>query len=153
MSLIHYEPWNRFNSFQNEINKLFDYPYGSVRRGGVRRNGNLAATSDWAPAVDIKEEDNQFALYVDIPGVEAKNIDITAEKGVLTIKGERYSETKDERDGYKRIERSRGSFQRSFTLPDTADTDRISAKNKNGVLEIVIPKHAQVQPRKIAVEE
>jgi len=148
MSLIHYQPWNRFNSFQNEINKLFDYPLG-----GARRNGTQLTSGDWTPAVDIKEEDNQFALYVDIPGVEAKDIDITAEQGVLTIKGQRYSETKEEREGYKRIERSRGSFQRSFTLPDTANTDKISARNKNGVLEIVIPKHAQVQPRKITVEE
>ena len=146
MSLIHYEPWNRFNSFQNEISKLFDYP-------GERRNGNLITTSDWTPAVDIKEEDNQFVLFVDVHGVEAKDIDITTEKGVLMLKGQRYAETKEQHDGYKRIERTRGSFQRSFTLPDTADTDRISAKNKNGVLEIVIPKHAEVQPRKITVEE
>jgi len=148
MSLIHYEPWNRINSFQNEINKMFDYPFG-----GVRRNGKQVTTGDWTPAVDIKEEDHQFSLYIDVPGVEAKDIDITTEKGVLTIKGQRYSETKEDREGYKRIERSRGSFQRSFTLPDTADTDKISARNKNGVLEIVIPKHAQVQPRKITVEE
>jgi len=147
MSLIHYEPWNRFNSLHNEINKLFDHPFGNVRR-----NGKPVATGDWTPAVDIKEDENQFVLYVDVPGVEAKNIDITMEKGVLTIKGERYSETKEEHEGYKRIERSRGSFQRSFTLPDTANADKISAKNKNGVLEIVIPKHAQVQPRKITVE-
>lgn len=148
MSLIHYEPWNRFNSFHNEMNKLFDYPFG-----GVRRNGKQIATGDWTPAVDIKDEENRFVLYVDIPGVEARDIDITTEKGVLTIKGQRYSEAKEEREGYKRIERSRGSFQRSFTLPDTADTDKISARNKNGVLEVIIPKHAEVKPRKIAVEE
>jgi len=146
MSLIQYEPWNRFNSFHNEISKLFDNP-------GVRRNGKLITTGDWTPAVDIKEEDNQFVLFVDVPGVEAKDIDITTEKGVLTIKGQRYAETQEEREGYKRIERTRGSFQRNFTLPDTADTDRISAKNKNGVLEVVIPKHEQVQPRKITVAE
>lgn len=148
MSLIHYEPWNRFNSFQNEVNKLFDYPFG-----GVRRNGKQIATGDWTPAVDIKDEENRFVLYVDVPGVEAKDIEITTEKGVLVIKGQRYAEAKEEREGYKRIERSRGSFQRSFTLPDTADTDKISARNKNGVLEVIIPKHAQVMPRKIAVEE
>ena len=147
MSLIHYEPWNRFNSFHNEINRLFDYPFT-----GMRRNGKQVATADWTPAVDIKEDENQYLLYADVPGVEAKDIDITTEKGVLTIKGERYSETKEEHEGYKRIERSRGSFQRSFTLPDTADADKIAAKNKNGVLEIVIPKHAQVQPRKVTVE-
>ncbi len=148
MSLIHYEPWNRFNTFHNEINKLFDYPLSTVRR-----NGKQVATGDWTPAVDIKEEDNQFVLYIDVPGVEAKDIDITTENGVLQIKGQRYAQTKEERTGYKRIERTRGSFQRSFTLPDTADTDSISARNKNGVLEIMIPKHAQVQARKITVEE
>jgi len=148
MSLIHYEPWNRFNTFHNEINKLFDYPLSTVRR-----NGKQVATGDWTPAVDIKEEDNQFLLYIDVPGVEAKDIDITTENDVLQIKGQRYAETKEECTGYKRIERTRGSFQRSFTLPDTADTDRISARNKNGVLEIMIPKHAQVQARKITVEE
>jgi HSP20 family protein len=149
MSLIQYEPWNRFNAFQNEINRLFDHPFN-----GVRRNGRQVTTSgDWTPAVDIKEEDNRFVLFVDVPGVEAKDIDITTEKGVLVIKGQRYAETSEEREGYKRIERTRGSFERSFNLPDTADTDSISAKNRNGVLEVVIPKHAEVQPRKIAVEE
>jgi HSP20 family protein len=84
--------------------------------------------------------------------VKSKDIEVHAENGMLTIRGERESEKKENREGYKRIERSYGSFFRRFTLPDTADTDKISAKCEDGVLNVTIPKHAQVLPRKIEVE-
>ena len=108
-------------------------------------------TSNWSPAVDIKEEDEQFVLKADIPGVDPKDIDVTMEDGVLTIKGERKHESEEEAEGYKRVERSYGSFYRRFSLPDTADAERVTAKGKDGVLEVFIPKQEKVQPRKIAV--
>ena len=148
MNITRYEPWNLLNEFQREINSAFG------RRNGLSR-GNRdteVVTSDWVPAVDVKEEDNRFVIFVDIPGVEAKDIEVTMEKGVLSIRGERKHESTDEHEGYKRIERTRGTFYRSFALPDTADAEGISAKGQNGVLEIVIPKHQKVQARKITVE-
>lgn len=110
-----------------------------------------AATSSWAPAVDIREEDERFVIQADIPGVDPKAIDITMENNVLTIQGERGLESAEENAGYKRVERVRGGFYRRFTLPDTADADSISASGKNGVLEVVIPKHPVSQPRRIEV--
>jgi HSP20 family protein len=101
--------------------------------------------------VDIKEENDKFVLHADIPGVKPEAIDISMENGVLTVKGEKKTEATTEQEGYKRVERSFGSFYRRFSLPDTADAEAISAKSKHGVLEIVIPKRAAVQPKKINV--
>jgi HSP20 family protein len=145
MTLIKYDPWNRFARMQNELNQLFDTRLPS-------RNDDSVATNDWTPAVDIKEETNRFVLHADIPGVDPKDIDIQMEDGMLTIKGERESDKTEEHDGYKRVERAYGSFYRRFSLPDTANPEKISAKNKNGVLEISIPKQDKVQTRKIEIE-
>ena len=148
MNITRYEPWNLLNEFQREINSAFG------RRNALSRGDRdtEVVTSDWVPGVDVKEEDNRFVIFVDIPGVDAKDIEVTMEKGVLSIRGERKHESTDEHEGYKRIERTRGTFYRSFALPDTADAEGISAKGQNGVLEIVIPKHEKVQARKITVE-
>ena len=83
--------------------------------------------------------------------MDPKDIEITMENGVLTLKGERSTEKKEEREGYKRIERARGTFYRRFSLPDTADAEKIDAHSRDGVLEIVLPKHEKVQPRRITV--
>ncbi len=145
MNVVRYEPWGLLNQLHSEIDRLFDTR--------LRNEGNEVATaSDWTPAVDIKEEKDRFVIHADVPGVDPKDIEVHMENGVLTIKGERESEKKEEREGYKRIERVRGSFFRRFSLPDTADAEKISAAAKNGVLEVVIPKQEKVQPRKITVE-
>lgn len=144
MALVRYEPWSMLNQLRKEMDRAFEQSGGEA--GSV-------VTSDWTPAVDVKESDTAFTLIADIPGVDPKDIEVHMEKGMLTIKGERESEKKDEKEGYKRVERSYGSFYRRFTMPDTANADKISAKSRNGVLEITIPKHEKVQPRKIAVQE
>ncbi len=144
MSMMRYEPWSLMNQLQNEMSRLVDQRQTRTQEDNV-------VTSDWVPAVDIKEENERFLIAADIPGVEPKDIDVHMENGLLTLRGVRNFESSEEKDGYKRVERARGSFYRRFSLPDTADADRISAKCTNGVLEIVIPKHEKVQPRKIAV--
>jgi HSP20 family protein len=103
------------------------------------------------PAVDVREEDDRFVLSADIPGVERKDVEVTMEDGVLTIKGERHAETEEKREGFHRRERVHGTFLRQFTLPDTVDADSISATVKEGVLHIEIPKQAKPEPRKITV--
>lgn len=146
MSITRYDPMSRFTQLQKELERLFD------PRALGNEDSSSVATCDWIPAVDIREEANRFVIHADIPGVDPKDIDITMENGVLTLKGERLSERKEEREGYKRVERARGTFYRRFGLPDTADAGRISARGANGVLEIVIPKQEYTQPRKITVE-
>ncbi len=145
MTLVRYEPWNILNQFRREMDRLYDPSSEGDETSSI-------ATSDWIPPVDIRETDTTFEIHADIPGVDPKDIDVHMENGILTIKGERHSETREEHEGYKRIERSRGSFYRRFSLPDTADADKITAKSNHGVLEITIPKQEQVQPRKISVE-
>ncbi len=148
MALVRYEPWNLLNQFQTEVNRLFESRLGDLQEG----DSSSVVTSGWRPAVDIKEEENRFVIRADVPGVDPKDIEVTMEDGVLTLKGERSTQTEAEREGYKRIERARGTFYRRFGLPDSADAEGIKAKGKDGVLEIVIPKHERVQPRRITVQ-
>ena len=147
MAIQTYDPWNRFGQMQRELERMFN-----VRGGNRGDESTQSATADWVPAVDIKEEVNRFVVYADIPGVEPKDIEITMDNGVLTIRGERQNETQEEGEGFKRVERTRGSFYRRFALPDTADVENISAKGSHGVLEVVIPKQEKAQPRRVTVE-
>ena len=101
--------------------------------------------------MDIKEEKDRFVLKADVPGVDPTKIEVTMEAGVLTIQGERMLDDPQDRDEYKRMERRYGTFYRRFSLPDTADAEKISATGKNGVLEVAIPKKEKAQPRKITV--
>ncbi|NJO17628.1 MAG: Hsp20/alpha crystallin family protein [Thioploca sp.] len=146
MRIAHYEPWGLLNQFYKDLEKVYAQPSNSTDED------TTVATSAWAPAVDIKEDEQRFVIHADIPGVDPQEIEITMEGGVLTIKGERQAESQEERRNYKRIERTRGTFYRRFSLPDTADAEKITATGKQGVLEIIIPKHLIVQPRKINVE-
>lgn len=141
MAIMRYEPWGLLTQLQKELEQM---------RGDVAREGS-SATAEWIPAVDIKEEPDKFVLLADLPGVKPEEIDVSMENGVLTIKGEKRTEAKTEKEGYKRVERTYGSFYRRFSLPDTANSDAISAVSKHGVLEIVIPKRESVQPKKINV--
>ena len=145
MNMMRYEPWTLMGQLQNEMSRLFDPRITKTTEDNV-------VTSDWTPAVDIKEETGRFLIAADLPGVDPKDVDVHMENGLLTLRGQRNFESSEEKDGYKRVERVRGSFYRRFSLPDTADAERISAKCSNGVLEIIIPKHEKVMPRKIAVE-
>jgi HSP20 family protein len=149
MSLATYEPWGLLDRVQQQLNQL---GYADKSLATSDNDSSNVVTSHWRPAVDIKEEADRFLITADLPGVEPKDIEITMDNGVLTIKGERKSETRDEREGYKRVERVSGAFYRRFSLPDTADAERIEATGKDGVLEVVLPKHEKVQPRKIEVK-
>lgn len=149
MALVRYEPWSLLDKFSEELNRL-----GGLQEQFNREldsdNSNVV-TSHWRPAVDIKEEKDRFVILADLPGVDPKDIEVTMENGVLTLKGERTSDKEESHEGYKRVERIRGTFYRRFSLPDTADADRIEATGKNGVLEITLPKSEKGQPRKITV--
>jgi HSP20 family protein len=146
MTLVSYEPWSFVNRLHRELNQAFNNTPNSAE---VVRTPSVS----WSPRVDIHEEAERFVVLADVPGVGTKDIDITAEHGVLTIKGQRSSDRKDtDKNGYQRIERTSGSFVRRFTLPESANTESITAKQTNGVLEVSIPKQPKVQPRRISVE-
>ena len=148
MSIRSYEPWNLMDRFQEQLSQL---GYANRDIANSDHDQSHVVTSHWRPAVDIKEEADRFVIMADLPGVDPGDIEITMENGVLSIKGERKSEIRDEKEGYKRVERVSGTFYRRFSLPDSADAERIEAKGKDGVLEVSLPKHEKVQPRRIAV--
>ncbi len=111
-----------------------------------------SAVLSWRPQIDIKEEAERYLVHADIPGVDPKDIEITLEGGMLTIRGSRKEEEKDEREGYRRVERFSGEFFRRFSLPDVADTAKVRAHADKGVLEIVIPKTEVSKARRIKVD-
>jgi HSP20 family protein len=145
MAIVRYEPWAVVNRLHQSFDQLFN-------EGWNAPEASSSSSVAWAPRVDIHEEKDRFVVLADVPGVEPKDIDITAEKGVLTIRGERRSEKRDTDTGYERVERVSGAFLRRFTLPEGANTESIKAKQTNGVLEVTIPKAAAVQPRRISID-
>ena len=147
MAITRYNPWSaQGNNFQDEIRNVFDRFFGNEES-----DQSNVVTSQWTPRVDIKEEDSRFVIFADIPGVDPKDIEITMEKGILSIKGERKSESKVENGKLTRVERSHGLFYRRFALPDSANAEGIQATGKHGVLEISIPKRPETAPRRISV--
>jgi len=109
------------------------------------------AAEKFMPPVDIVEKDGDLMLRVEVPGIDEKDIDLKLEGNVLTLKGEKKLENEKERGTYHRLESYYGSFTRSFTLPDSADRDKIKADFKNGVLTITVPQKPEVKPREIPV--
>ncbi len=144
MAIMRYEPFQLLNQLQREVNRLFE-----TSRSGDEEAGHVLA--DWMPAVDIKEEANQFVIHADLPGVHLQDIEVTLENGVLTLRGQRASDRQEQTEQYRRVERVRGTFLRRFSLPDVADADKVSAKCKDGVLEVLVPKREAAQPRRIAI--
>ena len=145
MTIVRYEPW----AFVSRVQRHLDRALGETQ--GLADGADGARVS-WIPHVDIREEAERFVVAADVPGVEPKDIEITADKGVLTVRGERSSQKNATADGYERVERATGTFLRRFTLPESADAEAIKATHVNGVLELSIPKRPQEQPRRIAVQ-
>lgn len=148
MALVRWDPSRDLNTLQGDVNRLFDSFFGpreGARSGyGARR---------WMPAMDLVETDDSLVLRADLPGVERDEIAIEAKDGVLTVSGERHAQHEDEREGYHRVERSFGRFQRSLELPRGIAADEVEASFDKGVLEVRIPKPAERKPTRIEVRE
>lgn len=142
MTLITRDPWKLLDQIQRDMGPMFPR---------LRDDETQVEGSNWAPAVDIKEEDDRYVLYADIPGVPPNDIEVSMDKGLLTIRGERKHEQTTAEKGFHRTERQQGLFIRRFTLPDTVDAENISATSQDGVLQVSIPKAAPATPRKIKV--
>jgi len=147
MNITALEPWSVFNLLQRDLQN-----FPRQRSSLVNGDYESARIADWLPAVDILEEKDRFVLRADLPGVDPQAITVSMDKSVLTLAGERLREATDESEGMHRMERKSGKFFRRFTLPESADAEAISAKSANGILEVSIPKLAEIQPRRIAVE-
>ena len=140
--LTRYQPWSLHRDFLNEFSRLLD-------RDGS--DESVSATAEWTPAVDIEEHADKYVLHADVPGVDPSAIEITLEKGVLTLSGSREKAVEQNGVDSRRIERTTGRFLRRFTLPESVDAENVKASGKHGVLEIVIPKREAAKPRKITV--
>jgi len=151
MSLIRWSPrtWDPFgelSNLQKSMNSLFEETLPSTRK---EKDLNLGT---FYPAVDIHEGDKEITLKAELPGIKKEDVHIDVNDGVITLRGERKFEKEDKKENYHRIERSYGSFHRSFTLPSTVDVEKIKAKYKDGILEATLPKTEEAKPKSIPVE-
>jgi HSP20 family protein len=143
MSLVRYTPFADFETFPVGLRAFHD----TVNRLFAEPNGR-----PWEPPVDIKETENELIVKADVPDVEMKDIDVHMENGALTIRGERKFDAKKEEGGWHRVERSYGTFERVFTLPDTVEAEGVKADYKNGTLTVTLPKKELAKPRQIKVQ-
>lgn len=137
-----------FTQFQSDLDSLFNRSLGLKRTAA---GPSTLTRGEWYPAVDIHEDKEAYFFDVEAPGIAKENLDVNVENRVLTIKGERKSEEEKKEKNFHRIEREYGAFTRAFTLPDTADTDKVNAEYKNGVLNIKIAKKSAALPKSVPV--
>ncbi len=142
-TITRWEPFRGVASLQDQVNRLFNDVF--------ERTGEDSSLSAWAPAVDIYETEHELVVKTDLPEVDPKALDIRVENDILTIRGERKFEKKVKEENYLRVERSFGSFGRSFTLANTVNPDAIKAEYENGVLTLSIPKREEAKPKQIKV--
>ena len=146
MALIRWEPASELNTIQSEMNRLFNSLFDSPTRPTAG-----AARTRWVPAMDLVESGDHYVLRADLPGVSEQDINVELDSGVLRISGERKSQSTEDRGGFRRIERSYGTYARSVSLPKGVDADAVQASFENGVLEVTIPKPEQIKPRKVSI--
>ncbi len=142
-TLTRWEPFRGATSLQDQINRVFN--------DVLERTGEESSLTAWAPAVDIYETEQELVVKADLPEVDPKDLDIRVENNILTIRGERKFEKKVNEDNYLRVERSYGTFSRSFTLANTVNSEAIKADYQNGVLTLSIPKREEAKPKLIKV--
>ena len=142
--LTRFEPFREFSTLQDRMNRLFQQSFGEGREESL---GNVGFT----PAVDVYEDEHNIILKIEVPGIEEKDIDVRLENNTLTVHGERKFEKEEKEENYRRVERQYGSFTRSFTLPNTVDTDNIQAGYSKGILKIQLAKKAEAKPKQIKV--
>jgi len=142
-TLSRFEPFRGVSTFQDQVNRLLGEAFD--------RSSSEANLTPWAPAVDIYETEQELVVKADLPDIKPEELDIRVENNILTIRGERKFEKKVNEDNYLRVERSYGSFSRSFSLANTVNTEAIKADYKNGVLTLSIPKREEAKPKQIKV--
>jgi HSP20 family protein len=142
--LMEWRPFREISRLRREMDRLWDDYFGSGRRG--------LQPLEFAPAVDIKETDTEIVVTAEVPGMDAKDINISVTGEVLTIKGEKKSEREEKEENFHLIERSHGSFSRSLVLPAAVNLDKIEAKYDKGVLTVTCPKKEEVKPKSIEIK-
>ena len=145
MAIIRFDPFRDMTTLRDKMNRLFEDTFAQ------RGEDKDMISSAWLPAVDIFESDQELVLTAEVPGIEEKDIEISLENNVLSIRGERKFEKETKEENYHRIERSYGTFYRSFTLPNYVDPEKINAVHENGVLKIRMGKKPELKPKKVKI--
>ena len=143
--ITRWDPFREFSTLQDRMNRLFRESYGPEGRD------EALATSQFAPPVDVYEDEHTVTLKVEVPGIDEKDIEVRVENNVLTVHGERKFEKEEKEENFRRVERQYGSFTRTFTLPPTVDAEKVQADYDKGILKIALPKKAEAKPRQIKV--
>ena len=141
-AIYRWDPFRSLNTFNEQVNRLLGENFAP---------SGETALANWSPAVDIYETEGELVVKADLPDVNEKDIDIRVENNMLTIRGERHFEDKVNKDNYLRVERSYGTFARSFSLPNTVNTEGIHADYHNGLLTVHMPKREESKPKQIKV--
>ena len=147
MALVRWDPFRELEDMSDRLNRMFARPAAS---GGHGKETMIVA--DWTPSVDITETEGEYQLKAEIPDVKKEDVKITLEDGVLTLQGQRKQEKENKGTKYHRIERSYGSFARTFSLPDVIEADKVKAEFKDGVLNLHLPKSEKAKPKAIEVK-
>ena len=147
MTLVRWDPFRELEEVSDRLNRMF------ARPAAARTNGKeTMIVADWAPSVDISETEGEYQIKAEIPDVKKEDVKVTLEDGVLTIQGERKHEKEEKGKKFHRIERSYGSFVRTFSLPDVIDEEKVKADFKDGVLNLHLPKSEKAKPKAIEVK-
>jgi HSP20 family protein len=142
-SITRWEPFRNLASLQEQVNRLFE--------GNFSHDRDQSTLTAWSPSVDVYETENELVIKADLPEVVEKDIDVRVENNMLTIRGERKLEQKVKEENYLRMERSYGFFTRSFSLPNTVNTEQIQAHYSDGVLTVTLPKRAESKPKQVKI--
>lgn len=142
--LTRWDPFREFTTLQDRMNRLF-------QQQSYNDNDEALTTSNFAPPVDVYEDEHNVTLKIEVPGIDEKDLDIRVENNTLTVHGERKFEKEEKEENYRRVERQYGSFTRSFTLPNTVNADEVKADYEKGVLKISLPKKPEAKPKQIKV--
>jgi HSP20 family protein len=144
MNLVRWNPFSEMSLLQNHMNRLFETAFRTWP-------GDSTGTTDWVPAADIYETENELMVNLDLPGVDPKTVEVSVENNVLTIRGERRFDANQSRENFHRLERFYGAFARSFALSMQVDAEKIQAAYKHGVLSITLPKAEAAKPKRIQI--
>ena len=144
--------WDQLRELGEFSNRLSSFFGRSPLTTGDERSDEYLTYPEWAPAVDITEDDHEYLIKADLPEIKKDDIKVTVENGVLMISGERKREKEEKGRRYHRVERAYGSFVRSFSLPDDADGAKVSAEFKDGILNVHLPKNEQAKPKSVEVK-
>ena len=149
MPIVRFDPFRELTTLQDRMSRLFEDAWGPHRS---RRDEEEFVTGAWLPAVDVRENADSVEIQAELPGIDPKDVQVSVENGILTLKGSRQFEKAAEGQTYHRVERAYGTFERTFTLPSNVDANKIEATYSHGILRLMLPKREEAKPKSINIQ-